>query len=322
VKSRRPVIDYTAADRTTALHKAVFFGLVVLLAVAPFLLYPIFVLKILCFALFACSFNLLLGFGGLLSFGHSAFFGTASYVCAYLAKQHGLTPELAIFCGTAAAAVLGYLSGQLAIRREGIYFAMITLATAQMIFFIALQTPYAGGEDGIQSVPRGYLFGVIDLSTNMPLYTTMAVLFMAGLLVYYRVIFSPFGHVLRAIRDNESRTVSLGYDAHSYKLMLFVISAALAGLSGAMKCIVFQLASLTDVHWSMSGEVVLMTLVGGMGTIFGPVVGAAVIVAMQNYLAQFGDWVMIIQGLVFFFCVLMFREGLVGVLMRRLKLSL
>jgi branched-chain amino acid transport system permease protein len=246
----------------------------------------------------------------------------ASYVCAYLAKQQGLSPELAILCGTVAAAAFGYISGQLAIRREGIYFAMITLATAQMIFFIALQTPLAGGEDGIQSVPRGRLFGLLDLSTNMPLYATMAMLFMIGLLVYYRVIFSPFGHVLRAIRDNEARTISLGYDARSYKLTLFVISAGLAGLSGAMKCVVFQLASLTDVHWSMSGEVVLMTLVGGMGTIFGPVVGAAIMVAMQNYLAQFGDWVMIIQGVVFFFCVLTFREGLVGVLMRRFKLSL
>ena len=315
-------IDYRADDAARALHAAIFAGLALALAVAPFVLYPIFVMKVMCYALFACSFNLLLGYGGLLSFGHSAFFGTGSYLCAYFAKKHGLQPELAIGLGTLAAAMLSVIGGLLAVRRQGIYFAMITLATAQMMYFVALQTPYAGGEDGIQSVPRGKLFGVVDLADTLPLYVTVAVLFMAALLAYYRIIHSPFGRVLRAIRDNEARTISLGYSASSYKLTLFVLSGTLAGFAGAMKCIVFQLASLTDVHWSMSGEVVIMTLVGGMGTIFGPIVGAALLVAMQNYLARFGDWVMIIQGVVLFVCVMTFREGIVGVVARRFKLRL
>lgn len=315
-------IDYRTEDAARKFHAAIFAGLALALAVAPFVLYPIFVMKVMCYALFACSFNLLLGYGGLLSFGHAAFFGTGSYLCAYFAKKHGLAPELAIGLGTLAAAVLSVIGGLLAIRRQGIYFAMITLATAQMMYFIALQTPYAGGEDGIQSVPRGKLFGVVDLEDTLPLYVTVAVLFMVALLAYYRIIHSPFGRVLRAIRDNEVRTISLGYSASSYKLTLFVLSGTLAGFAGAMKCIVFQLASLTDVHWSLSGEVVIMTLVGGMGTIFGPIVGAALLVAMQNYLARFGDWVMIIQGVVLFVCVMMFREGIVGVVARRFKLRL
>ena len=315
-------IDYRTDDAARALHAAIFAGLALALAVAPFVLYPIFLMKVMCYALFACSFNLLLGFGGLLSFGQSAFFGTGSYLCAYFAKKHGLPPELAIGLGTLAAAMLSVIGGLLAVRRQGIYFAMITLATAQMMYFIALQTPYAGGEDGIQSVPRGKLFGIVDLEDTLPLYVTVAVLFMAALLVYYRIIHSPFGRVLRAIRDNEARTISLGYSANSYKLTLFVLSGTLAGFAGAVKGIVFQLASLTDLHWSASGEVVIMTLVGGMGTIFGPIVGAAILVAMQNYLARFGDWVMIIQGVVLFVCVMTFREGIVGVVARRFKLRL
>ncbi len=312
-------INYQTEDAARALNVAILIALALALAVAPFVLYPIFVMKVMCYALFACSFNLLLGFGGMLSFGQSAFFATGSYLCAYLAKKHGLPPELAIGLGTLAAAMLSVIGGLLAIRRQGIYFAMITLATAQMIYFIAMQTPYAGGEDGIQSVPRGKLFGVVDLEDTMLLYVTVAVLFMAALLAYYRIIHSPFGRVLRAIRDNEARTISLGYSANSHKLMLFVLSGTLAGFAGALKCIVFQLASLTDVHWSTSGEVVIMTLVGGMGTIFGPVAGAALLVTMQNYLAPYGDWVMIIQGVVLFVCVMTFREGIVGVIARRFK---
>ena len=303
-----------------ALHRAIFIGLAVALVVAPFLLYPVFLMKVLCFALFACAFNLLLGYGGLLSFGHAAYFGMASYVAAYSAKVWGLTPELAILLGTLVAAVLGVVFGSLAIRRQGIYFAMITLALAQMVFFFSLQTPgFTGGEDGIQAVPRGRLFGVIDLADDRVLYFVVAAVFLAGLLLIYRVIHSPFGQVLKAIRDNEPRAISLGYRASQYKLAVFVISTTLAGLAGATKAIVFQLASLTDVNWPMSGEVVLMTLVGGVGTVFGPIAGATVIVAMENYLAQLGSWVLVVQGVIFVACVLLFREGIVGVLGRWLK---
>ena len=315
-------INYRSDNTARTIHLAIFASLAVALAIAPFVLYPIFVMKVMCFALFTCSFNLLFGYGGMLSFGHAAFFGTGSYFCAYFAKKHGLPTELALSLGTLAATLLSVIGGLLAIRRQGIYFAMITLATAQMIFFIAVQTPYAGGEDGIQSVPRGKLFGQFDLANTMTLYVTIAVLFIAALLAYYRIIHSPFGRVLRAIRDSETRAISLGYNVNRYKLMLFVLSGTLAGLAGAMKCIVFQLASLTDVHWSLSGEVVIMTLVGGLGTIFGPVVGALILVGMQNYLATFGDWVMIIQGLVLFACVMTFRKGILGVIASRLKLRL
>ncbi len=284
-----------------------------LLAVAPFVgIYPVFMMKALCFALFACAFNLLLGFGGLLSFGHAMFLGTAGYVCAHAAKVWGFPPALAIAAGTAAAAALGAVVGSLAIRRQGIYFAMITLAVAQMMYFFYLQTPFTHGEDGIQSVPRGVLFGVIDLSNILTMYYFVLVVFLAGFLFIYRVIHSPFGQVLKAIRENEPRAISLGYDADRYKLIAFVLSAALAGLAGAMKAIVFQLASLTDVHWTMSGEVVLMTLLGGMGTIFGPVVGAFFIIALESYLAGFGEWVTVITGVIFVVCVLAFRRGIVG----------
>ena len=305
---------------TENLHRLIFIGLAVGLIVAPFAAYPFFLMKVLCFALFACAFNLLLGYGGLLSFGHAAYFGMASYVSAYTAKHWGLTPELAILLGTAAAAVLGFVFGSLAIRRAGIYFAMITLALAQMAFFFSLQTPrFTGGEDGIQAVPRAPLFGVINIADDRTLYYLVAAIFFGGLLLIYRIIHSPFGQVLKAIRDNEPRAISLGYRVNQYKLMVFVLSAGLAGLAGATKAIAVQLASLTDVHWTMSGEVVLMTLVGGMGTVFGPIVGALVIIAMQNYLAHLGAWVTVVQGAIFVVCVLLFREGIVGVIGRWLK---
>ena len=235
-------------------------------------------MKALCFALFACAFNLLIGFGGLLSFGHAMFLGMAGYVSAYAAKTWGLSPELAILAGTAAATLLGAVTGLLAIRRQGIYFAMITLALAQMVYFFCLQVPFTGGEDGIQAVPRGKLLGLLPL-TQLPMYYTVLAIFGGGFFLIHRIIHSPFGQVLKAIRENEPRAISLGYDTDRYKLAAFVLSAALAGLAGATKAIVFQLASLTDVHWTMSGEVVLMTLLGGLGTVFGPVVGAFVIVA-------------------------------------------
>ena len=284
-----------------------------LLAVAPFVgVYPVFLMKALCFALFACAFNLLVGFGGLLSFGHAMFLGTAGYVCAHAAKEWGWAPELAILAGTLAATVLGAIAGALAIRRQGIYFAMITLALAQMMFFFYLQAKFTGGEDGIQGVPRGKLFGFIDLSNTMVMYYTVLVVFLGAFWFIYRVVHSPFGQVLKAIRENEPRAISLGYDAERYKLLAFVLSAALTGLAGSVKAIVFQLASLTDVHWTMSGEVVLMTLLGGMGTIFGPVVGAFAIVGLESYLASFGQWVTVITGVIFVVCVLAFRRGIVG----------
>jgi branched-chain amino acid transport system permease protein len=305
---------------TEALHRTILIGVGVLLLVAPFILYPVFLMKVLCFALFALAFNLLLGYGGLLSFGHAAYFGMASYVSAYTAKYWGLTPELAILLGTLVAGVLGAAFGSLAIRRQGIYFAMITLALAQMVFFFSLQTPgFTGGEDGIQAVPRGRLFGLLSLADDRVLYFLVAAIFFGGLLLIYRIIHSPFGQVLKAIRDNEPRAVSLGYRTAQYKLAVFVLSASLSGLAGATKAIVFQLASLTDVNWPMSGEVVLMTLVGGMGTVFGPIVGAAVIVSMQNFLAQLGSWVLVVQGVIFVLCVLLFREGIVGVIAKQIK---
>jgi branched-chain amino acid transport system permease protein len=300
-------------------HRVAFVVLTAALVAAPFFIYPVFAMNVLCFALFASAFNLLLGYGGLLSFGHAAFFGMASYVSAYAAKSWGLTPELAILSGALVAALLGGVIGALAIRRQGIYFAMVTLAFAQMVYFFSLQAPFTGGEDGIQPVPRGALFGLISLSSDRALYWLVAAIFLFGMLLIYRVIHSPFGQVLKAIREHEPRAISLGYRADHYKLMVFVISAGLAGLAGATKAIVFQLASLTDVHWMMSGEVVLMTLLGGVGTVFGPMVGAAIVVTMQNYLAPFGAWVTVIQGVVFVVCVLLFREGIVGVLGRILK---
>jgi branched-chain amino acid transport system permease protein len=300
-------------------QRIVFLTMVAFFLVAPTVVYPVFLMKVMCFALFACAFNLLIGYVGLLSFGHAMFFGLASYVAAHGAKVWGLTPELAVLAGTACAGALGVVVGALAIRRQGIYFAMITLALSQMVFFFCLQAPFTGGEDGIQAVPRGRLFGLIDLSSTWAMYAFVCVIFFGGFLSIYRIVHSPFGQVLKAIRENESRAVSLGYDVDRYKLLAFVLSATLAGLAGATKAIVFQLASLTDVHWTMSGEVVLMTLLGGLGTIFGPVVGAAVIITMQNYLAQLGAWVTVVQGVIFVICVLAFRRGIVGEIGHALK---
>lgn len=289
-----------------------FVALALFLVAAPFVMYPVFVMKALCFAIFALAFNILLGYVGLLSFGHAAFLGLAGYLSAHSAKVWGLTPELAILTGTAAATVLGAVFGAIAIRSQGIYFANITLALAQMVFFFCLQAKFTGGEDGIQSVPRGNLLGLFSLKNDMAMYSVVAVVFFAAFLLTYRIIHSPFGQVLKAVRENQARATSLGYNVERYKLVAFILSAMLAGLAGAMKAIVFQLATLTDVTWQMSGEAVLMTLVGGVGTLFGPAVGAFVIVAMQNYLAPLGAWVTVIQGVIFVVCVLALRRGVVG----------
>jgi branched-chain amino acid transport system permease protein len=310
----------TAAPAVTLRHQAVAFAVMVaVLVVLPFFVYPIFLMKALCFALFACAFNLLIGYVGLLSFGHAAFLGSAGYVTAHAAKVWGWPPELAIVAGTATAAALGLAVGALAIRSRGIYFANITLALAQMIYFFFLQAKFTGGEDGIQSVPRGTLFGFLDLRPTVTLYFVVLAIFLAGFLLVHRTIHSPFGQVIKAIRENEARAISLGYRPEHYKLIAFVLSATLSGLAGGTKAIVFQLASLTDVHWTMSGEVVLMTLLGGLGTVFGPVVGAFLLITIEHYLAQLGAWVTIVQGVIFVICVLAFRRGVVGELARLIK---
>ena len=293
-----------------------------LLVLAPLVAYPVFLMKCLCMALFACAFNLLIGYVGLLSFGHALFFGWASYVCAHAAKVWGFSPELAIASGTVAAAGLGTIVGALAIRRQGIYFAMITLALAQMMYFFAIQAPFTHGEDGIQAVPRGTLFGFIDLADQTNMYITVLVIFLGCFLLIYRIINSPFGEVLKAIRENETRAISLGYRTERFKLLAFVLSATFAGVAGSTKALVFQLASLTDVDWPMSGEVILMTLVGGLGTLFGPVVGAFFIVTLENYLTTMGQWVFVVQGMIFVVCVLLFRRGIVGELAQRLRIKL
>ena len=308
-----------APARPTSRQLLFVLALLALALAAPFGIYPVFLMKGLCFALFASAFNLLLGYVGLLSFGHAMFFGWSAYVTAHAAKEWGLTPELAILAGVALAAVMGTVVGWLAIRRQGIYFAMITLALAQLMFFLAGQAPFTQGEDGIQGVPRGHLFGLIDLSQMLNMYYFVLAVFVAALLFLYRVVHSPFGQVLKAIRDNEPRAVSLGYQVERYKLMAFVLSATLAGLAGSVKSLVFQLASLADVHWHASGEVVLMTLLGGVGTVFGPTVGAFLVVTIQNYFSEAGSWVTIIQGVIFVVCVLAFRSGIVGVLAPWLK---
>ena len=292
------------------------------LIVAPMFAYPVFLMKALCFALFACAFNLLIGYVGLLSFGHALFFGWASYVCAHAAKVWGFPPELAIASGTVAAAGLGTIVGALAIRRQGIYFAMITLALAQMMYFFAIQAPFTHGEDGIQAVPRGTLFGFINLADQTNMYITVLVIFLGCFLLIYRIVNSPFGEVLKAIRENETRAISLGYRTERFKLLAFVLSATFAGVAGSTKALVFQLASLTDVDWPMSGEVILMTLVGGLGTLFGPVVGAFFIVTLENYLTTMGQWVFVVQGVIFVVCVLLFRRGIVGELAQRLRIKL
>jgi branched-chain amino acid transport system permease protein len=298
-----------------------FAALIVVGLVAPFLVYPTFLMKVLCFALFASAFNLLLGYVGLLSFGHAAFFGFGAYVCGYVCKSLGAPPEAGILAGTLLAGALGAMFGALAIRRSGIYFAMITLALAQLVYFIEVEAPFTGGEDGLQGIPRGHLFGLIDLSNNLAMYYLVLAIFLAGFWLIHRTIQSPFGQILKAIRENEPRAISLGYAVDRYKLLAFVLSATLAGLAGATKAIVFQLASLTDAHWHTSGEVVLMTLLGGLGTVLGPSVGALTITGLESVLAdKVGSWVTVIMGGIFVVCVLVFRRGIVGEL-RALRLG-
>jgi len=291
------------------------YGILALIALLlPFqdFIYLVFAMKVLCFALFACAFNLLLGFTGLLSFGHAAFFGTSAYITAYFCKEMGLSTELGIILGVIGSGILGFLIGALAIRRQGIYFAMVTLALSQMVYFLAVQLPFTGGEDGIQGVPRGKLLNFIDLNNDVSMYYFVLAVFLLGFALIMRTVYSPFGQILKAIRENEPRAISLGYDVDRFKLTAFVLSATLAGLAGSMKALVFQLATLTDVHWHMSGEVVLMTLLGGMGTILGPAVGAGIVVSLQNYLANIGSWSTIATGFIFVICVLAFRRGVVG----------
>ncbi len=299
-----------------------FLLMVALIVVCPFVLYPVFLMKVLCFALFACAFNLLIGYVGLLSFGHAAFFGMGSYVAAWAAKHWGVSAEVAILLGGLTGGVLGVVLGFIAIRRQGLYFAMITLALAQMVYFFCLQVPFTGGEDGIQQVPRSPLFGFISMQSDMHIYWLTAAVFLIGFLFIHRIVHSPFGQVLKAIRENEPRATSLGYRTDDYKLIAFVLSTFLSGIAGGTKALVFGIATLTDVHYSMSGEVVLMTLLGGLGTIFGPVMGALVVTAMENYLAQFGAWVTVTQGAIFILCVLAFRRGIIGELGAKLRMAL
>ena len=291
-------------------------GLALLLA-APFIgLYPIFMMNALCFAIFACAFNLLLGFTGLLSFGHAAYFGAAAYFTGWLIKSAGFTPELGVLAGMAGAGLIGLLVGLIAIRRQGIYFAMITLAMAQMVYFVWLQAPFTGGEDGLQGVPRGRLFGLFPLTSDIALYYVVLAVFVAVFLAVVRIVHSPYGQVLKAIRENEPRAISLGYDVDRFKLLAFVLSTSLAGLAGSLKTVVLGFATLSDAHWSLSGEVVLMTLLGGMGTFAGPVIGAFTIIGLQNFLAdRVGAWVTVIIGVIFVVCVVAFRRGIVGELL-------
>ncbi|MCB5410770.1 branched-chain amino acid ABC transporter permease [Pseudogemmobacter faecipullorum] len=303
-------------------HQLLFVLLAALLCAGPFIAYPLLVIKVLCFGLFAMSLNLMLGNLGLLSFGHAAYFGISSYAAAHAAKVWGLTPELALLFAVAVSLLLGAIFGALSVRRSGIYFAMVTLAFAQMIYFFSLQAPFTGGEDGIQNVPRGALFGVISLQNDLNLYAMVAILFLLAVLAIWRITYSPLGQILRAIRDNEPRTISLGYRVERYKWLTFVLAAGFAGLAGGLKAISFQLASLTDVYWGMSGEVVLMVMIGGMASFFGPLIGALLVIWMQNELAAFGAWVTIMQGVVFMLCVLLFRQGLLGTIAEKLRLRL
>src|SRR3954470_14984906 len=296
--------------------------MIALIVICPFVLYPVFLMRVLCAALFACSFNLMIGYVGLLSFGQAAFFGMGSYVSAWTMKHWGIDASIAIILGGLTGGALGLVLGFLAIRRSGIYFAMITLALAQMVYFFCLEAPFTGGEDGIQQVPRGHLFGVINLANDMTMYWVVAGVFIAGFLMIHRIIHSPFGQVLKGIRENEPRAISLGYRSNDYKLIAFVLSCTLAGVAGGTKALVFGIATLTDVHYSTSGEVVLTTLLGGLGTVFGPAVGAVVVTAMENYLAQFGAWVTVTQGVIFMVCVLAFRRGIIGELGAKLRLAL
>ena len=296
------------------LTRMTYWAMLALVLLAPALgLYPVFVMKLLCFALFACAFNLLLGFTGLLSFGHAAFFGSAAYITGWFIKSQNWTPELGILAGTVGAGLIGLVVGAVAIRRQGIYFAMITLAIAQMVFFVCLQAPFTGGEDGLQGVPRGNLLGVLSLESDTALYYFVVAVFVLCFLFISRIVHSPFGQVLKMIRENEPRAISLGYQVDRYKLLAFVLSASLAGLAGALKTLVMGFATLSDVHWSMSGEVILMTLLGGVGTFFGPVLGSGIVIALQNLLAdKVGSWVTVIIGGIFVVCVLAFRKGIVG----------
>jgi branched-chain amino acid transport system permease protein len=296
--------------------------MVVLIVCLPFVVYPIFLMRVLTAALFACAFNLMIGYVGLLSFGHAAFYGMGAYICAWTLKHWGIDAIVAIALGGATGAVLGLCLGYLAIRRSGIYFAMITLALAQMVYFFCVEAPFTGGEDGIQQVPRGHAFGFWSLNSDMHMYWLTAGIFIAGFLLIHRIIHSPFGQVLKAIRENEPRATSLGYRTNDYKLIAFVLSTALSGIAGATSAVVFGIATLDGVHYSRSGEVVLTTLLGGLGTVFGPVVGAALTTSMENYLAQFGDWVTVTQGAIFVVCVLAFRRGIVGEIAHFLRLSL
>ncbi len=307
-------LSESSMTQTAKLIRATYLALLVFAVAAPLVgLYPVFVMKLLCFAIFACAFNLLLGFTGLLSFGHAAFFGTAAYVTAWLIKSHNLTPELSILAGAAAAGLIGLVVGLVAIRRQGIYFAMITLAIAQMVYFALLQAPFTGGEDGLQGVPRGALFGFLSLESDTAMYYLVLALFLACFLGISRIVHSPFGQVLKMIRENEPRAISLGYRVDQYKLLAFVLSASLAGLAGALKTLVMGFATLTDVHWSMSGEVILMTLLGGVGTFFGPVFGAGIVISLQDTLAdKVGSWVTVIIGAIFVLCVMAVRKGVVG----------
>ena len=294
------------------------------LALVPFqdMVYDLFMMKVFAFAIFAMSLNLLLGFTGLLSFGHAAFFGSAAYITSHVIKEWQLSTELSVILGVAVATGLGYVFGSLAIRRQGIYFAMITLALAQVIDFLANQFPFTNGEDGIQGVPRGFLFGLFDLSDSTPMYYFSLAVFAIAFFLVKRIVNSPFGQVLKSIRENEPRAISLGYDVDRYKQIAFTLSAGLAGLAGSLKCLVLQLASLSDVHWHTSGEVVLMNILGGIGTLWGPVAGAAIVVNLNNYLANFGGWSTIIMGVIFVVCVLAFRRGVVGEIAHRLKIKL
>jgi branched-chain amino acid transport system permease protein len=322
VRLEAPTVAADATARNRRANAIAFAVMVALVVVAPFVAYPFFIMQALCFALFACAFNLLIGYVNLLSLGHAMFLGLASYVCAHAAKVWGLEPVSAIALGVAASAALGVVTGALAIRSIGIYFAMITVAFSQMVYFFCVEAPFTHGEDGIQGVPQGRALGLLDLSNPWILYVFVAIVFLFGFLAVQRTVNSPFGEILKAIRENEPRVISLGYRSMQYKLAAFTLSAAIAGLAGATKAIVAQNASLTDVSFAMSGEVVLMTLVGGMGTFYGPVIGAFIVVSMQNYLAQYGEWVTVIQGVVFVACVLVFRRGIVGELAARAKISL
>lgn len=305
--------------RARAVFFLVFAAFVV---VSPAFLYPIFLMKVYCFIIFACAYNLLLGYTGLMSFGHAAFFGTGAYLCGYAATQWGLPFELAVLVGTASAALLGFIFGWIAIRRTGLYFAMITLALAQMVYFIATQAPFTGGENGVQGVPRGWLLGLVDLSPNMAIYWLMAFIVLGALALYNRIIHSPFGQVLRAIRNNPERTRSLGYNVDRFKVASFTISAAMAGFAASMKTVVFGIATLTDIATTTSTEVVLITLVGGIGTIFGPVIGSYIILTLEHFLSPYGPWVLLIQGIVFMIFVLLFRQGIVGELQKKLRTQL